>query len=166
MKLNRKIVLNKHYFEGSDLISKFTKAYLSLQKLTVFPKNVSAGEMQVAETVTQHIGMPIITEENSDEEGTMIEILTNWWLFFKSSRLCCIFLKLKLMFWTMCCCLAIARLVFSVKIVAWKLKLCSETLLRAHTWWQILRVMFFLHGFHYSVFGVKISSVKRRLTLL
>ncbi|KFZ47199.1 snRNA-activating protein complex subunit 1, partial [Antrostomus carolinensis] len=28
------------------------------------------GEMQVAkETVTQHIGMPVITEENSDEEG-------------------------------------------------------------------------------------------------
>ncbi|XP_009889517.1 PREDICTED: snRNA-activating protein complex subunit 1 [Charadrius vociferus] len=26
------------------------------------------GEMQVVETVTQHIGMPIITEENSDEE--------------------------------------------------------------------------------------------------
>lgn len=35
--------------------------------------------MQVAkETVTQHIGMPIITEENSDEEGRTIEILTNW----------------------------------------------------------------------------------------
>ena len=31
------------------------------------------------ETVTRHIGMPIITEDdNSDEEGTMIEILTNW----------------------------------------------------------------------------------------
>ncbi|NWW94543.1 SNPC1 protein, partial [Rhynochetos jubatus] len=37
----------------------------------------SEGEMQVAkEAVTQHIGMPIITEEdNSDEEGTVIEIL-------------------------------------------------------------------------------------------
>lgn len=45
--------------------------------MTVLPEYLSAGEMQVAkETVTQHIGMPIITEENSDEEGTVIEILT------------------------------------------------------------------------------------------
>lgn len=48
------------------------------KKLTIFPENLCAGEMQAAkETVTRHIGMPVITEENSDEEGTMIEILTN-----------------------------------------------------------------------------------------
>uniref|UniRef100_A0A8C3EPH3 Small nuclear RNA activating complex polypeptide 1 n=1 Tax=Corvus moneduloides TaxID=1196302 RepID=A0A8C3EPH3_CORMO len=36
------------------------------------------GEMQVAkETVTRHIGMPIITEENSDEGGTVIGIPAN-----------------------------------------------------------------------------------------
>ncbi|NXE22595.1 SNPC1 protein, partial [Ardeotis kori] len=35
-------------------------------------------EIEVAkETVTRHIGMPVITEENSDEEGTMTEMLTN-----------------------------------------------------------------------------------------
>lgn len=40
--------------------------------------------MQVAEeTVTRHIGMPVITEEDSDEGGTVIGIPANLWLVFK-----------------------------------------------------------------------------------
>lgn len=40
-------------------------------------KNLSAGQIQAEkETVTCHIGMPVITEEDSsDTEGIMIEIL-------------------------------------------------------------------------------------------
>lgn len=48
------------------------------KKLTVVPQNLCAGEMQVAkETLTWHFGMPIITEEDSDEGGTTTGIPAN-----------------------------------------------------------------------------------------
>lgn len=77
---------------------------------------MSAGEMQAEkETVTQHIGMPVITEEdNSGEEGMMIEILTNWKLVLIAFYFAVFLLKQNLIFWTMFCFLAKARLVFNL----------------------------------------------------
>lgn len=67
------------------------------------------------ETATQHIGMPIITEEdNSGEEGMMIEILTSWRLILIAFYYAIFFLKQNLVFWTVFCFLAKARLVFSL----------------------------------------------------
>lgn len=71
------------------------------------------------ETVTQHIGMPVITEEdNSGEEGMMIEILTSWRLDLLAFYRAVFFLKQALESWTMFCFLAKARLVFNLYIVA------------------------------------------------
>lgn len=59
------------------------------KKLTIFPQNLCAGEMQVAqETVTRHIGMPIITEEDTDEGGTTAGIPADQRLFFNIPLLC------------------------------------------------------------------------------
>ncbi|NWX82755.1 SNPC1 protein, partial [Nothoprocta pentlandii] len=67
--------------ESSDSGSDYGKSQSRSKKNSKRPQMARSAMRTTKETVTRHVGMPVITEEDTSDEGTA-EVLTNWRTIF------------------------------------------------------------------------------------
>ncbi|NWX99609.1 SNPC1 protein, partial [Nothoprocta ornata] len=67
--------------ESSDSGSDYGKSQSRSKKNSKRPQMARSAMRTTKETVTRHVGMPVITEEDTSDEGTA-EVLTNWRAIF------------------------------------------------------------------------------------